>query len=108
MVAALSLKEKNPDTVNAAIRELQNGRDNASGTVTLAVSPATTTTVAAPNCSSTSGVQLTPATLSAAVEWGNKTMYVPTSAVAKGQFTITHSANAAVDRTFFYRVHGGN
>lgn len=106
MVAALSLKEKNQDTINQAIRELQHGRDNGSGTVVLAVSPATTTTVQHANCSSTSGVQLTPTTLNAAIEWGNKTCYV--SAVMKGQFTITHSANAATDRTFFYRVHGGN
>jgi hypothetical protein len=105
MVAALSLKEKNQDTINQAINQLQQGRDNASGTVTLAVGPvAITTTVAAVNCSPTSGVQLTPATASAAAAW--TTTYV--SAVGKGQFTITHTAGPPNDRTFFWRIHGGN
>jgi hypothetical protein len=103
---ALSITERNQKTINQAIRETQNGRDNASGIVTLAVSPATTTTVPATNCSPTSGVQLTPATADAAAAMA--TTFVPVSAVGKGQFTITHAASAQVDRTFYYRVHGGN
>jgi hypothetical protein len=105
MVAALSLKERNSDVVNQAINQLQQGRDNASGTVTLAGGIATTTVVPAVNCSPTSGVQLTPITADAAAAIA--TTYI--SAVLKGQFTITHVAdNVHLDRTFFYRVHGGN
>jgi hypothetical protein len=104
MVAALSLKEKNQDTINQAINQLQQGRDNASGIVTLAVSPATTTTVVSPVCSPTSGVQLTPMTADAAAAL--TATYV--SATSKGQFTIAHANSAQVDRTFFYRVHGGS
>jgi|SRR5882672_1115942 len=103
MVAALSLKEKNSDTVNQAINQLQQGRDNASGTVTLTTG--TSTIVPAVNCSPTSGVQLTAASLTAAAAIAAGTLFV--SAAGKGQFTITHAAGAA-DRTFFYRVHGGN
>lgn len=104
MSTALSLKEKNQDTINQAIRELQQGRDNASGTLTLAVSPATTTTVSNPVCSPTSAVLLTPQTADAAAALA--TTYVST--VAKGQFTLTHTASAQVDRTFFYRISGGH
>jgi hypothetical protein len=103
MVAALSLKEKNQDTINQAIAQLQQGRDNGSGTVTLTTG--TSTAVPAVNCSPTSGVQLTAATSDAALALAAGTMWV--SAVGKGQFTITHAAGAA-DRTFFYRIHGGN
>lgn len=105
MVAALSLKEKNQDTINQAIRELQNGRDNASGSVTLAAS-ASTTVVAAPNCSTTSAVFLFPQTAHAGAELAAGGCYV--SATAAGEFTITHANNAQVDRTFFYRISGGN
>lgn len=105
MVAALSLKEKNQDTINQAIGQLQQGRDNASGSVTLAAGPGpTTTTVLNPNCSPTSGVQITAATADAAAALS--TTYVST--VGKGQFTITHAAGPPNDRTFLYRIHGGN
>jgi hypothetical protein len=103
MVAALSLKEQNPDVVNAAIRELQAGRDNASGTVTLTIN-VTSTTVRAPNCSPSSAVFLSPQTADAAAAL--TTTYI--SSVAKGQFTITHANNAQADRTFYYRTSGGN
>lgn len=103
MTIALSITEHNQKTINQAIRETQNGRDNASGSVTLTANVGTTT-VAAVNCSPTSGVQLTPATANAATAVA--TTYVST--VGKGQFVITHANNAQVDRTFYYRVHGGN
>lgn len=103
MVVALSPKEQKSDIVNNAIREAQMGRDNACGTVTLAVS-AGTTTVAWPNCSVTSKVFLQPTTADAAAAYA--TTWI--SSVSKGQFVITHANNAIADRTFFFTVRGGN
>lgn len=105
MVAALSLKEKNQDVINQAVAQLQQGRDNATGTVTLTAGAASTV-VKAPNCSPSSGVFLFPQTANAAAAVA--TTYIPASAVGKGQFTITHANNAQVDKIFFYRVSGGN
>lgn len=103
MVVAISTKERNPDTVNNAIREGQMGHDNACGTVTLTVS-ATTTTVTWPNCSNTSKVFLQPTTANAAAAYS--TTFV--SSKAKGQFVITHANNVQADRTFDFTVRGGN
>lgn len=102
MVVALSPKEKKPDIVNNAIRELQQGRNNASGTFTLTPN-ATTTVVTAINCSPTSVVLWSPQTQDAANDMAT-TSYV----AAKGQFTLTHANNARVDRTFGFVVLGGN
>lgn len=107
MVAALSLKEKNQDTINHAIGELQQGRNNATGTVTLTINVATTV-VQAPTCSPTSNVFLFQTTANAAAEVGNGTIWVAQSNVAKGQFTITHANSATAGRTFFWLVTGGN
>jgi hypothetical protein len=102
MVIALSLKEQKSDVVNQSIRELQNGRNNATGSFTLTPS-ATTTTVLAVNCSPSSFVFLSPQTQDAANDMAT------TSIVAgKGQFVVTHANNARVDRTFGYVVLGGN
>jgi hypothetical protein len=110
MVAALSLKERNSDVINQAIAQLQNGRNNATGTVTLAVSPATTTTVPAPNCSPTSIVFLQELTADAAAArfsgLGAPPWVLPVA--GKGQFVITHPASAQVDRTFGWVCLGGN
>lgn len=89
-----------------AIQQLAAGRSNATGTVTLATSSATTTVsptqsgMIAPN----STVILTPTTASAATEVGNGTMYVST--VAKDSFTITHANSATTGRTFLYAILG--
>jgi hypothetical protein len=105
MPAALSLKEKNSDVVNQAVRELQNGRDNASGVVTLATG-ASTTTVKAVNCSPTSSVLMFPATAHAAAEV--TTTYVLQANIGKAQFIISHANNAVADRTWYWRVCGGS
>jgi hypothetical protein len=95
------LLEKDQTKVNQAVRALASGRSNAAGQVTLAVSPAVTTVVVAPNCSAQSFPFLTPlsATAQAAGAW--------ISAIGKGQFTISHSASAATDRTFGWLCAGG-
>lgn len=49
--------------------------------------------------------QLTAASVNAATEVGNGTIYI--SAVAKGSFTITHANSATAARTFHWFAVGG-
>lgn len=80
-----------------AIQGLSSGRSNASSTVTLTASAASTV-VSFDNCSADSIPLLVPMTANAAAELGAGTIYV--SAVAHRSFTITHANNAQTDRTF--------
>lgn len=97
---ALSPTETRPDKIAQAIRNLQAGRSNATGSFTLTAN-ATTTTVTAPNCAPTSTVNWSPTTANAANDMAT------TSAVAgNGQFVVTHANNARTDRTFSYAVVG--
>jgi hypothetical protein len=91
----LAPNEKDPVKVAAAVNQLAQGRSNATGTVTLTTS-ATSTTVTAGNCATSSVVLLMPKTANAAGAIG--TTYV--SAVANKSFTLTHANNAQTDRTF--------
>lgn len=86
-----------------AIRKLAEGRQNAHGTVTLTTG-ATTTTVSNQIVAPEDVILLSPTNADAAGEVGAGTIYV--SAVAKGEFTLTH-ANAGTTRTFGYVVIGG-
>jgi hypothetical protein len=86
-----------------ALQQLAAGRSNATGTVTL-VTSAATTIVTDPNCASGTVPLLTPMTANAATEVGNGTLYV--SAVANGSFTITHANSATTGRTFLYALQG--
>lgn len=96
--------EKNLPRIVQSIRDLYAGRNNCFGEVTLAVSPATTTAVTAPNCSAQSVPLLTPMTANAAAELGAGTMYI--SSVGQGTFTITHASSANADRTFRFVTLG--
>ncbi len=96
--------EKNLARIVQAIQDLFAGRNNAFGQFTLAVAPATTTTVTAPNCSLNSTPLFTPMTLHAAQEYGAGTMYV--SQVNQGSFVVTHASSANADRTFRYHTSG--
>jgi hypothetical protein len=86
-----------------AIQQLAAGRSNATGTVTLTTSAASTM-VTDKNCAAGSTPILTPATSNASAEFGNGTIYVST--VANGSFTITHANSATTGRTFLYALHG--
>lgn len=99
----LSPGERDIGRLNQAIRQLMQGRDNASGVVTLTANAATTT-VTAPNCAAGSDVIMQAKSASAATEVGNGTIYV--SAVANGSFTITHANSAVADRSFFWTARG--
>lgn len=94
----LSPSERNPATIVQAIRQLMEGRNNATGTVTLAVAPATTTAVPAPNCAPGCIVLLMQQTANAAA--AIPTTYILAANVVQQQFTITHAASAQTDRTF--------
>lgn len=87
-----------------AIRELIQGRSNATGSVTLTANQATTA-VSRSTFSDQAQVLLTPRTANAAAEWAAGTMFV--SAIANQSFTITHANNAQTDRTFSFIVIGG-
>ncbi len=83
-----------------AVRQVIEGKNNATGTFTLTPS-ATTTVVKAPSCTPDSEVFITPQTADAANDMAT------TSIIAgNGQFTVTHANNARSDRTFGFVVLG--
>ncbi len=87
-----------------SIRELWEGRSNAVGSFTLAVAPATTTTVNALNCGERSVPLLTPTTANAGAAIAAGNVYV--SAVTNGSFVVTHPSSAQTDRAFSYAIAG--
>lgn len=97
------LDEKDISRLVLSLQQLAAGRSNATGTVTLTTSAATTV-VANANCAAASTPILTPTTANAATEVGNGTIYV--SVVANGSFTITHANSATTARTFLYAIQG--
>ncbi len=103
-VTVPSLGETSLPKINQAIQQLSAGRSNAVGVVTLAVSPATSTTVTDQNCAAGTVPLLTATTANAAAALA--TTYVPTTTIANGSFVIQHSSSAAVDRRFLYALHG--
>lgn len=102
MAIVLLPLEKDVFRIVQAIRQLIQGRSDATLRVTLTPS-ATTTVVTAINCSKDSEVFLSPKTANAAVAVA--TTYV--SSVGQGTFTLTHANSAQVDRTFGVVCLGG-
>jgi len=99
-----SLTETQLPRLIQSIRDLFAGRNNATGSFTLAATPATSTVVKAKNCGPLAQPYLIPRTASAATEWGAGTLWI--SSVGNGTFTVEHSASAATDRTFGYGAFG--
>ena len=97
-------RETRANLIVRAIRQLVEGRSNAAGSVTLAANQ-TTTTVSSEVIPAGCFPQLTPASASAAAEWGAGSIYV--SAVAKGSFTITHADSADTTRVLHWHAVGG-
>lgn len=89
-------------TISEVVNNLLRGKTNNTGTVTLAASSATATTLDNALISADSVILLMPTTANAAA-WMND-VYV--SARTNGSATLTHSANTATDRTFAYAVIG--
>lgn len=94
-------EDKNIQRIVEAIRQLSQGRSNATGTFTLTAG-ATTTTVSQPYCADSAYVFFTPKTANAAA--AISTTYV--SSVGNKTFTVTHANNAQTDRTFGYIAIG--
>lgn len=99
-----ALGEPNLARLVQSVRDLYQGRSNATGSFTLAVAPATTTVVAATNCGDGSKILLTPRTANAAAALA--TTYILAASVVRGQFTVTHASSAQADRTFGYAIAG--
>ena len=93
----VSTQEKDLSKFALAIQAALNGRSNASGSVTLTPSAASTV-VSAQTCAPASAVLLFPKTANGAAALA--TTYI--SSVGKQTFTIAHANNAQTDRTFFY------
>lgn len=96
--------ERDPINIARAIRHLIEGRSNAAGQATLRANQ-TTTTVTSDVIPAGCFPQLTPASATAAAEWGGGSIYV--SSVAKGAFVITHSNTADADKLVNWFAVGG-
>lgn len=99
-----ALAETNMARLVQSVRDLFQGRSNATGSFTLAVAPATATTVLAPNCGDDSNIALMPQTAHAAAALA--TTYIQAADVTRGQFIVTHASSAQNDRTFGYAIQG--
>ena len=93
------------------IRNIMQGKTNNTYTVTLTANSATTTvSVAQHDLGPYSTILFMPTTANAATEFGAGLMYVSAitidGAAGTYQFTITHTNNAQVDRTFRFVIIG--
>lgn len=84
-----------------AVNGLLDGRDNATGTATLAISTTTTSVIDA-RVGIASVITLMPTTAHAATALQN--VYV--SARMQGAFVLTHDSQTYTDRIYAYRVGG--
>jgi len=91
-----------PREISEVVNNLVEGKSNNTGTVTLAVASATTTTLYDERIGYDSVIVFMPTTANAASAMTN--LYV--SAKTQGSATLTHSANTATDKTYGYIVVG--
>jgi len=89
--------------VATIVNNILDGKINATGTVTLTASAASTA-VTEDRAGATSVILFMPTTANAAAEQAAGGMYV--SSRGKQTFTITHANNTQSDRTFGYIVIG--
>ena len=89
--------------VSLVVNNILDGKINATGTVTLTASAATTV-VTDERAGFDSVILLMPTTSNASLEQGNGTIFV--SSRGKQTFTITHANNSQADRTYRYIVIG--
>ncbi len=93
----LSNQETDLRKIVTAVQQLQEGRSNATGSVTLSTG-VTTTTVTAPTCGAGSVIKLSPQTANAAAAL--TTSYIQSTDITPRQFVITHTTSTSTDRTF--------
>ena len=98
----LPMSGGNEREVAEIVRGIMDGRTNNTGSVTLASSSATSTTLNDARIGYGSTIILSPVTANAAAFL--TAVYV--SAKAQGSATLTHSANTLTDRTYQYIIVG--
>lgn len=86
-----------------SIAELGKGRSNALGSFTLN-SNASTTSVVASNCGAASLVRWQPQTAHAAATM--TTLFISSTNVRDGSFTLNHGVNSNTDQTFLFVALG--
>ena len=91
-----------PREISEVVNGIMQGKTNNTGTVTLAVASATTTTINDERIGYDSIITFMPTTANAASAMTN--LYV--SAKTKGSATLTHSANTSADKTYSYIIVG--
>jgi hypothetical protein len=91
-----------PRNVAEVVRGIMDGRTNNTGSITLAASSATSTTLNDARIGYGSTILLSPTTANAAAFI--TAVYV--SAKTKGSATLTHTANTLTDRTYQYIIVG--
>lgn len=96
--------ENDPAKLQASVEQIAQGRLNCTGTFTLAVSPATSTTVPAATVAPGTIIVLAPQTADAASVLA--TTFVAPANVSQGSFIVTHAAAGSNDRTFGYIAIG--
>jgi hypothetical protein len=89
--------------VAQAVKQLIEGRSNASGQITLTANAASTT-ITKTTINGQAGFFMFPKTANAAAEMAAGGCY---AVVTAGSVVITHANNAQTDRTFYYVVIGG-
>ena len=89
--------------VIAVLQRAMLGGLNATGTLTLAASPATTTTVMDKRISSQSAIVLTPTSSNAAAAVSGTWVSATSAGIS---FTLTHASSSASDRSFNYAIIG--
>jgi len=102
MYRNLNYSGATPREISEVVNNMMNGKTNNTGTVTLAVASATTTTINDERIGYNTVILLMPTTANAASALTN--VYV--SARAKGSATLTHSANTNADKTYSYIIVG--
>jgi len=102
MYRGLNPAGANEREISEVTNNILNGKTNNTGTVTLNVSSATTTTISDERIGFNSVILLMPTTANAASSLTN--VYV--SARAQGTATLTHSANTNTDKTYSYIIVG--
>lgn len=93
----LSPSERDIFKIVMTVRQLMEGRSNATGTFTL-TNGATTTTVSAPNCGPNSIILFSPQTANAAAQVA--ATYIPPATVTAGSFVVNHANPGNTTSTF--------
>jgi hypothetical protein len=98
-----AINETNIPRIVQSIRDLFQGRSNATGEFTLDTG-VTSTAVTAINCGLGSNITLRPKTANAASALA--TTYIADADISRGSFTVTHASTANTDVTFGYSIQG--